>query len=1283
MGNTAVYIQDDVLTDYEQDTFGHKHIADAVVDSINNTKPPYIIGIFGGWGTGKSSLLGKIESSLPKNQFRTATIDAWRYTTSDNLQRAFLVHVSKQLAPKLLDDLRKKLYTSEQETVPGKPSEFDILKKQTWRQALNFLLIFVGLSFLFLVFLFIILGINFWIVNGSLENFWSEFDWSSFIDKFLDLAFIPFLLSIINYVRLNITHRPVTVIQERVDADELFSEYFDKVVDNATECVLGKKRLVIFVDNLDRLTDDKMVDALESLKTYISNRDCIFVVACDNDVIRSVINASEKIPKISKQGQFEENAGEHYLDKFFQQTFRLPEYMNINLHDFAETNFRSTKLSEKLINVDVDIRNLISIILPSDVTSPRKVKRLLNEFIALYEIVSRRENESNGQLRPGLLTSNPEFLGKISTLRAEYPKFYRALIKNTTLLTNITNSFLNQEEEIDIDTLMNETQIPNQDSLISYLRKTQTIMVDDLEPYIWLSQDTLALGLSREHNIILQTSLSNGDIDQVRNLINSADDITYKILLTRVASRIVEERLVGIEQQNGVKVLAEMLPEFDDSIKPEIALVEAKLIPSWPIDTFSSHELFNVLRWGERGINIQKNNLIHQVLERLKSTQLRKQTFDAILQNADVIEDSNATAEIQGWLKDIFDKVRQSENEYHEFFEYLIAQAKDYREDDLVIDNYFSGVVVSYAIGRVVGDYPGIEPTTLDEDGFGKDCNTVLDSIVNRVINGSRSSALWEGLLQLSAQSYYEYEVRYYQRILRELIIVIPIGMIESFVISIFTGIKNIVENIDENEIQISLLTDSYELVHQLRKHKGDSLNIQELDSLTPEFSQMLTNYPGIRESLLSFSVDFTNNFGESDGTIFISGIILSFESSSQDLGLGMSLLKSLKSIDEYLSQEQRQGILNRVNELVISNDENLINNAISYITVIGDLQKNQEIISGYSGPWISIIGDDPPSLLQKKLHLASELVSLNYAPADDVANQVIPLFPFGGDRSKLQLVVENLSRVKDKISEPVGGHLFEIIINNISVFEPDPRIALDFISDWTNNVQNDLRSQFHSVLDQHFISSPKEYIPILNRSWIGLNLNQVKRSLIRFYEVDIDSEYPSIRDKSVTQALKEINDSDRASVIRDVWIDLAPKGNHAESFLNLAKKFISLSSLLELRDLAIKSVREGSASAESEINLRLLTVTTRDDMREIMPAVDLFVNLFGRGQAEVQLALKYVVPSLKPLNLRNDHKHKLAEAMGQAALRTDEQAINSDIHIKADQLGLKWFSYRKHWKGT
>ena len=104
--------------------------------------------------------------------------------------------------------------------------------------------------------------------------------------------------------------------------------------------------------------------------------------------------------------------------------------------------------------------------------------------------------------------------------------------------------------------------------------------------------------------------------------------------------------------------------------------------------------------------------------------------------------------------------------------------------------------------------------------------------------------------------------------------------------------------------------------------------------------------------------------------------------------------------------------------------------------------------------------------------------------------------------------------------------------------------------------------------------------------------------------------------------------------------------------------------------------VRDNGVSPQSEKGLRLLAATIREDTRDLMPNVDLFANLFGRGPEDVKLALKYVVPCIQPLNIQAEHKHKLAGAMGQAALRTEDKAVNDEIHEKASQLGLKWFWY-------
>ena len=265
----SIYIQDNVINHLEQDTFGHKHIADAVVNSIKRTNSPFTIGIFGGWGSGKSSLLELIKSKLEKDNYITVSIDAWRYSSAENLRRAFLVHVANELDSDLLHDLRRRLYTSEQETVPEKPSSLDQPKIPRWEYIWDITKTFLVLVVIFFGFLLLTFLVKWIISNIGCTDACMKFDWNGLFDKFIDIAFVPFLLTLFNYLRLYVIQRPVTVIQERIDADELFTEYFETVVDKAIKKPHSKNKLIIFIDNLDRLTDEKMVEALESLKTYL------------------------------------------------------------------------------------------------------------------------------------------------------------------------------------------------------------------------------------------------------------------------------------------------------------------------------------------------------------------------------------------------------------------------------------------------------------------------------------------------------------------------------------------------------------------------------------------------------------------------------------------------------------------------------------------------------------------------------------------------------------------------------------------------------------------------------------------------------------------------------------------------------------------------------------------------------------------------------------------------------------------------------------------------------
>ena len=57
-----------------------------------NTATPLTIGVFGTWGSGKTSLMHMVREQLP-DEFQTIWFDAWKYDKEETLWRALLLQV--------------------------------------------------------------------------------------------------------------------------------------------------------------------------------------------------------------------------------------------------------------------------------------------------------------------------------------------------------------------------------------------------------------------------------------------------------------------------------------------------------------------------------------------------------------------------------------------------------------------------------------------------------------------------------------------------------------------------------------------------------------------------------------------------------------------------------------------------------------------------------------------------------------------------------------------------------------------------------------------------------------------------------------------------------------------------------------------------------------------------------------------------------------------------------------------------------------------------------------
>jgi hypothetical protein len=247
----------------KRDILNRRRLAEGILRRLNEEDCPGVICIFGGGGTGKTSLINMLNNFNKRPDAARLIfleIDAWKYESSDGLLVPIIVHLRKLAGD---DDL---------------PEVWKTIAKRA--------------------FLTTILSIG----GGLLQP----------------VGLAPGQI-METYEKLSAKDDPnshISVLQrweqQSIEIEET-EKAFQIVVEHAVEKNNGK-RIVVCVDNLDRCSPDNVIKLLESVKVFFSAKDLIWLFAIDSDVAARYINKKYEGTGVD---------GYSYLDKIIPEQYHL------------------------------------------------------------------------------------------------------------------------------------------------------------------------------------------------------------------------------------------------------------------------------------------------------------------------------------------------------------------------------------------------------------------------------------------------------------------------------------------------------------------------------------------------------------------------------------------------------------------------------------------------------------------------------------------------------------------------------------------------------------------------------------------------------------------------------------------------------------------------------------------------------------------------------------------------------------------------------------------------
>ncbi|UUW09799.1 KAP family NTPase [Flavobacterium plurextorum] len=503
---------------YEEQT--HENIKCSLLNLIKNEDEGITIGLSGPWGSGKSTIINLLKNDKEnKDIFSFFYFDAWAHE-GDPLRRIFLESLINSFKENEKDEVVISELEDKRKTISREKKTKHI---KITRSTTSLGLILTIATLFFTIGVAILSSINY-------DNLTSEskypINWAFVVGAIL--ASLPFFVLLGNWISLLCKNEKATdlnnwsflqnnsdetITEDVIGDDERSSIEFEKYFKEILEIynTQKKRKIVIVLDNLDRVDANVSLRIWSTLQTFIQHKN---PTSKDYNIFRNVFTIipydEQSLMKIwenyteNQDGSrsIDNKFASSFFDKSFQVRIDVPKPIISNWLDFIQKmvnkSFTVWEKTDKDVIVEVIEKTRKDIL---DNPKPREIKTYLNQIgflrnhipeqistksIALYVYKRYLQGNSNDEIANYLIDKTKILKEEINLIDDNIIEELAAIIYGVTkekgtqiLLTPKILEALNDDKPELLKDL-----ITNYNSVFWYIFKNKITTTDNLIDYL-------------------------------------------------------------------------------------------------------------------------------------------------------------------------------------------------------------------------------------------------------------------------------------------------------------------------------------------------------------------------------------------------------------------------------------------------------------------------------------------------------------------------------------------------------------------------------------------------------------------------------------------------------------------------------------------------------------------------------------------------------------------------------------------------------------------------------